>query len=171
MRLPYIEGSWFTIPLSRGFGVGLVARSAPSGKVIFCYFFGGFMSSPTLEEVRSLSAPDALLVGRVGDLYLLKGRWPVLGTLEGWNRENWPMPIFRRVASLSSKSWLVVRSDEDPNKIVSEEPVSSELPENVPRDQVFGAGALEVALSKLVEGSDPSRRTATLGIGIRRRLT
>ena len=92
MKLPYREGTWFGIPLRvEGFGVGLIARSTPSGKVILSYLFGPRRNSvPTLAEVEHLQPKDAVRVLRVGDLSLLTGSWPIIGQAPSWKRADWP---------------------------------------------------------------------------------
>jgi len=81
MELPYREGSWFAVPLRQGgFGLGLVARATEEGKVIVCYFFGPRRETvPVLADARHAKASDAVRVARVGDLFLLRGQWPIIG--------------------------------------------------------------------------------------------
>ena len=150
MKLPYREGTWFAVPLEQGaFAVGVVARATTKGKVILCYFFGPRRRSvPTLAEVESLNPSDTIRVIRVGDLSLLRGEWPIIGQSLSWKRSDWPMPAFVRRSELSRKAWRVQYSDDNPNAIDREEtePYDSTLE----RDSVFGAGAAELVLTKVL---------------------
>src|SRR3954471_347393 len=116
MKLPYSEGTWFAVPLGKGeYCIGVVARAAPRGCVMLCYFFGPRRCSlPSLSEVEDLRAGDAVLVARVGDLALVQGDWPVLGQPKIWRRQDWPMPFFIRRAEFSARAWKVHYSDHDP---------------------------------------------------------
>jgi Immunity protein 26 len=60
----YSEGDWFAIPLrGGGFATGLIARMMPHREgVLLGYFFGPRRDKvPTLDELRDLSTPDAIL--------------------------------------------------------------------------------------------------------------
>src|SRR5262245_29429759 len=97
-RLPYSDGDTFAVPLREGggFGVGVVARHDGRGGVIGYLFGHRFSEVPTLEAVAGLAPSDALRVMRFGDLGLTRGRWPILGRLDEWRPEDWPIPAFGR---------------------------------------------------------------------------
>src|SRR5581483_12073208 len=124
MKLPYREGTWFGMPLRQGgFAVGLVARATAQGKVILCYFFGPWRAAvPALGEVERLRPSDAIRAIRVGDLGLIRGKWPMIGHAASWTRSDWQMPTFIRRDPLSRRAWRVYHSDTDPNLIAREEP-------------------------------------------------
>jgi hypothetical protein len=61
------------------------------------------------------------------------------------------MPTFVRRDPLSRKAWRVYHSDTDPNLIDREEPEQYESP--LEDDGLFGSGAAELVLTKLL--SDP----------------
>lgn len=156
--LPYTEGDWFALPLrDSGHAIGLIARAAPSGRVLFGYFFGPRLKElPELDVTRDLKPEDALLLGMFGDLYLLQGRWPVLGRDRPWRRGVWPMPMFGRVDEVSGAAWIV-RYDEDmPSRQVCERACSVEQARGLPKDAVMGAGAAEIRLTKLLSTLPPS---------------
>ena len=150
MKLPYREGTWFGVPLRQGgFAVGLVARATAKGKVILCYFFGSRHTTvPALPEVERLKPSDAIRIIRVGDLGLIRGEWPIIGQANSWERSHWPMPPFARLDPLSRKAWRVYHSDSDPNLIDREEPEQYES--TLEDDGLFGAGAAELVLTKLL---------------------
>ncbi|NCB45008.1 MAG: hypothetical protein EOM59_20640 [Clostridia bacterium] len=155
MKLPYCEGSWFSIPLRHGgFGVGLVARIAKKGKIFLGFYFGPNRStSPKLSEVEKLTPQDAIGVYRTGDLALINGDWPIIGNATDWERTNWTVPFFYRHDEISRKIWKVVYSDSDPTIITKEEEISYEENSTLARDSVFGAGAIELLLTKTIESS------------------
>ena len=96
-RLPYCEGDWFAVPLrDTGYATGLVARADRRGGLLG-YFFGPRRESPaSLEDLQMLTPSDAILVGQFGDLGLLRGAWPIIGSAGAWDRAAWPMPLFAR---------------------------------------------------------------------------
>lgn len=148
-KLPYSEGPWFSVPLEGGgFGVGIVARAAPKGKIILAYLFGPKRSVvPTLAQVGGLKPQDAVLRIRVGALGLKQGEWPIIGQSESWQRSEWPVPAF--VRREPGGSWLVHYSDDDPSKRVAEEPAPSQIT-GLGRDSLFGSGAAEAILTKVL---------------------
>lgn len=151
-KLPYREGTWFAVPLKRGgYVVGVAARVAPKGRILFAYFFGpkreGF---PELEEVSSLTADQAVLYLRVGDLGLIEGQWQIIGQSANWNRSEWPMPKFVRREELTNRIYLVEYSDDDPSKRIRETRITMEESEHLQTDDLFGYGAAEIKLTKLL---------------------
>jgi len=151
-KLPYREGDWFGVPLrSRGYAVGVIARSGPSGKVLFGYFFGPRRETlPAIDELRGYAAEQAILVGQFGDLRLMNGSWPILGRLGEWERRDWPMPPMARVDVVSGKAWKVTYSEDDPNRAVHETACDPEEARQLPRDSLMGAGAVEIRLTNLL---------------------
>jgi hypothetical protein len=155
MKLPYREGTRFAVPLRNGgYAIGVVARSTSKGKVVLCYFFGPRRDSiPELNDVESLRSSDAIIVFRVGDLSLVRGDWPIIGTSASWKRQEWPIPPFIRRSELSQNAWRVHYSDSDPNLVVREEPIPYETT-NLGIDTMYGAGAAETVLNKLLSNSE-----------------
>jgi len=150
MSLPYREGTWFAVPLRRGgFAVGVVARTSREGKVLLGYFFGPRRRSvPSLADVQSSRPQDATLVVRFGDLSLIQGEWPIVGDTR-LDRSSWTVPDFARTDPLSGRSWRVRYDDRDPNVVVSEDPIVTEPA--LPRDGLYGAGAVEAALDRKLQ--------------------
>jgi hypothetical protein len=149
--LPYREGSCFAVPLRKGgYGLGIVARLAPRGKIVLAYFFGPRLETlPSSSDVPELKADEAIKCLRVGDLGLMNGEWPVLGDLPHWRREDWPTPGFVRRDDLSKRTWLVHYKDADPSAIELEEPVPYEM-SDLETSGLYGYGAVEVLLTKLL---------------------
>ena len=122
-KRPYKEGAWFAIPLEGGgFATGLVARCTPKGGLCLAYLFGPVRERiPTLDDVKSLRRQDAAKVWHVGDSHLMKGKWPLVGHLDSWERDEWPSPQFVRIDPLGQSKWRVTYSDVDTNEVVGEE--------------------------------------------------
>src|SRR5580765_7399095 len=121
MKLPYSEGTVFSVPLSSGgYARGVVARASAVGG-LFGYFFGPLLRSDNTAGFSDLNPEKAILRVRFGDLGLINGEWPICGQLGNWDRAQWPMPDFVRRDPLGHKKPIRVRySNSDPNKIESE---------------------------------------------------
>jgi hypothetical protein len=150
-RLPYGDGDWFAVPLRDdvGFALGVVARHDHRGGVIGYFFGERFEELPLLESVGSLRAQDAVRVMRFGDLGLVKGQWPILGRLDGWSAEEWPMVAFGR-RELTGRAFRVVYSPDDLRGPMAEELISDDECDRLPRDALSGAGAVERVLTALL---------------------
>ena len=105
---------------------------------------------PSLSHVKTLRPQNALLVCQFGDLSLVDGIWPIVGTLPSWSRNEWPVPAFSRTNALNRSITKVIYSDDDIDRILSEQPVSPDEAASMPRDGLFGAGAVEIVLTKLL---------------------
>jgi hypothetical protein len=160
--LPYIESTWFAVPLrNEGFAVGVVARMKADlkGGIALGYFFGPRLDTlPGLPYVNWLQAEDALLVCRFGDGGLFEGAWPIIGPATIWVREHWPMPAVLRTNPLNGTLSKVMYSEADIQKVIAETPASREDGSSLPRDGLFGAGAVEIVLTKAIEGTQFRKR-------------
>jgi hypothetical protein len=157
-KLTYQEGDIFAVPLrDGGYSVGVVARSPKKGKVLLGYFFRArFPSVPKPSDLPVLLPENAIKVAKFGDLSLMTGEWPVLGHLENWDRDDWPMPKFIRRDPLGKRARLVSYADNDPNQEIAEEPCSFEAT-GYEADTLWGAGFAEILLTKLL-GATPADR-------------
>ena len=95
---PYQQGSWFAVPIEDGaaYVLGLVARCNRSVNV-FAYFFDHVFEGqpPTLDDAQDLTASDAAWIMHTGGQAMIERRWPVVGTLPGWDPDDWPVPVLR----------------------------------------------------------------------------
>jgi hypothetical protein len=150
-RVRYTEGTWFALPLADGgFGTGVVARTKRGHGVILVYLFGPRRDGlPDLRELTFLAPSSALKVLRIGDLHLIDGSWPLLGTTAAWDRRRWPMPLFLRRDPLTGRERIIGYLDDDP---IQEVCVAQNLPsgEVLEHDGLWGAGAVESVMSKLL---------------------
>lgn len=145
-RNKIVEGTIFAVPLeTNGFAVGLVARASKRGGVLLGYFWGKWDNLPELDSL-SLTPQSTALVAKFGDLFLSDGKWPILGELSHWRREEWPMPLFVREEPFTGRRWEVKYSDDDPNALISEVPAKEGV-RYLP-NLLHGAGAMEIVLNK-----------------------
>jgi Immunity protein 26 len=147
-KLPYSEGSIFLVPLEGGgYARGVVARSAPKGKILLGYFFGPRVEGESDMPFDSLDAADSVLRLLFGDLGLIKNEWPVIGSIPNWDRTKWPMiETIRRDALGRLKPMLVRYADDDPSKVIAEEVLENDR--DLPTSGLAGSGFVEVVLSK-----------------------
>ncbi|PIT01756.1 hypothetical protein TSA1_13990 [Bradyrhizobium nitroreducens] len=151
MKLPYEEGSVFAMPLPNGgFARGVVARMPRNGKVLLGYFFGPHLEARGEATLDDLHPDLAVARIRFGDLGLIEGRWLILGNIPSWNRADWPFPDFVRRDPISRKAWLVRYVNDDPLRSVSELLSNYEDLQLLDSDGLFGAGAAEARISKLL---------------------
>jgi len=146
----YPNSSVFLVPLKDGgFARGVVARTAPDGKLLLGYFFGPRLASQAEADLSGLEPGNAILSLRFGDLGLLKGLWPVVGKLPEWNSTQWPMPHAVRRDPLGKLKPVLVRYDEnDPSKRLTEEVLENDI--DLPADGLAGYGFVEAKLTKLL---------------------
>ncbi|MEG2031140.1 MAG: Imm26 family immunity protein [Janthinobacterium sp.] len=155
--LPYREGSWFAVPLpGGGYAVGVVARTAPAGRIMLAYMFGPKRDSlPTLDELEALRPEQAVRRLRTGDMALLNERWPLLGDSRHWNRDAWPMPAFIRRNESLQRAWRASYADADPAKLDREESIPFDTP-GMESDSLYGYGATELLMNKLLAAEQAS---------------
>ena len=154
-RLPCKPGDWFSIPLDDGgMAVGMLARKG-HGSICFGYFFGPRRDHPpSRSALNHLRPDDAVLVCMFGALGLLDGRWTVLGPLPGWSKDAWPLPDFGRIDDPpGARAWRARYAEEDLRMIANDEVTIAEA-RQLPRDSLFGTGAVEIALSVLLEATN-----------------
>ena len=159
----YREGDWIGIPLGDGgYGVGLVARRIANGGFLG-YFFGPRRTTlPTVEDLQEYQPADAIVVGRCGETSLRRGEWPLLGPSPAWDRNRWPVPIFGRVIDLPGlvpAGWRVHYPDGDLSQTPYDTRVSVQEASALPSDATYGAGYMEVWLTRKL--GLPSQTTPT----------
>jgi len=150
--LPYKEGTVFALPLRRGgYAIGIVARTSALGGLFLGYLFGPVSRViPSLKDVENLRPEDALRIARIGDLSLMEKTWPIIGQIPSWIHEEWPIPPFIRRDDIAKKAWQVQYADTDANKVIAEKPMDYSTAAEFERDAVLGAGAAEIAMTKIL---------------------
>lgn len=147
--LPYAAGDVVAVPLrDRGFALGVVARADGKG-IALGYFFGRRIDAPDGEPGSLDLDPDrASKICRFGDRGIVKGLWPVVGRVAGWDPARWPVPTFCRNGE------ILVRYDDRTLQIVSERKSSEPGCTSLPEDGLAGSGFVEIKLTRLVAAQE-----------------
>ena len=141
------EGLLVAVPATDGVGylVGLVARAEKSrslGAAILLYFFPPRLRRvPHLDDVPVLHRDAAISVVRTGVRRIVEGAWPIVGTLQGFQRSDWPIPLFGGVSlSQPGLAWIVEYTDDriGVGAPRSERVVSVAEAERYPSDSAWG---------------------------------
>jgi hypothetical protein len=151
-KYDYDVGSIFCVPLrDGGYATGIVARCDHKG-LAFGYFFGPRLESiPESIALRDLSAEKAVLIGQFGDIGLKKGEWRLVGSIDQWNPDAWPMPAFCSPDDDEKMVTITYYDDRTlDTKSVSTVPRSEETAK-LPVDRVMGYGAVEIRLTRLLK--------------------
>lgn len=148
----YKEGDWFAVPLPKGgYATGRIARMKKGSPVLFGYFFGPREERiPQVGNLEKYSPENAVAKFLFGDLNLHNGEWPLVGESSTWERAEWPIPAFVRTEPISNRKWRVIYSDDDPTKVITEQLISDDMTNDLQKDSLLGAGAVEMALDKLL---------------------
>jgi hypothetical protein len=150
IKLPYSEGTVFVLPLRKGgFARGVVARMDGKGGILGYFYGPKYQSIGEANQIKDISPLNTIFRGIFGDPGLINGEWTIIGQIENWNREKWPMPLFIRTDELSKKAWLS-EYDENTFKCVSETKVDPIYKSRYPEDGSWGYGAIEIHLTKLL---------------------
>ena len=150
---PYKEGSVFQVPLKNGAAaLGVVARKPKGGKIVLGYFFSASASGAQgIELAHDLKAGEASHIFIFGDPYIKSGRWPIVGEINNWSRETWPVPKFLSRDPLSGKNYLVTYSDSNLILHESREPCGLDTA-GYPTDGVGDAEFVEISLTRSAVG-------------------
>jgi hypothetical protein len=74
---------------------------------------------------------------------------PIIGSTT-WRPEQWTMPKFRRTEPISGTTFMVTYAEDEPNREVDTQVVSPTLVAALAEDSLFGSGAVEIRLTKLL---------------------
>ncbi len=170
MKLYPKEGTVVAIPTEpSGWVLGIYVRTKKgrSASAPFGYFFGRvYKDIPSASEITELRPEHSILQCKFGDLGLVEGRWKIIGSIEPWDRTNWPMPPLMIPAD--PKQFLnydqLVRYDEDnpSRELFRESHPAGTL--RLPLAAMPGSTALERKLSDIVNDRQPPFNFLTGGI-------
>lgn len=150
-RISYREGDVIAVPLRDGsWGLGVVARMDAKGGLIGYFFAPKYASVPSSTKHFSKRPAEAVLVVHCGDLGLLESKWKVIGQMEHWERGAWSIPVFVRTDMISGLSRKIIYSEESLTREVKTLPCPPQEVGVLPKDGVWGAGAVEKTLSRLL---------------------
>jgi hypothetical protein len=157
-KINYREGDWFQVPLdpgAKGVAVGVMARMDHGGGGLGYFFL--FDKLPSPAELAALRPEQADHITQFGDLGLVRGEWPILGQVPGWDRETWAPPRAYSHQDAISKRWYL-RFYEPWNLYDHQVPTTEKEAAQYPQDGLSGGGAVVGYLSRLAEEG----RTRTL---------
>jgi hypothetical protein len=101
------EGNLFAIPLTQdGYGIGLVAREYKT--ITLGYFFDiVYQDIPEKINDKDIRNWGIALIGKFSSPGIKNGEWPLLKTDFIFNKEEWPIPIFKTQEPLTEKYYAV----------------------------------------------------------------
>jgi hypothetical protein len=135
-----------------GWGIGVVGRVDPRGVGLGYFMPDRHMAPPAVATFAATSPGSAVLVCLFSDAAARSGDWIDLGSLPGWRRDEWPVPRFVRRDAVRGQ--VVVQYDEQDLVTPSSE-IRASVTDTAgfPRDDLFGSGAVELALTALTRRS------------------
>jgi hypothetical protein len=163
-KIRFGEGDLFGVPLTTGgFAAGLVARRDSAG-LTFGYFFGPRRNSmPSIGEFGELSAAAAVYVRIFGHYPLIAGVWPLIGRMENWHRDEFPLPAFCRSPPKGHEQdgcLLVWHDDSNFLYPVRRARVTREECERFPADGVCGYATVAEELDCILDPAELQARLA-----------
>ncbi len=146
-KINYSEGDIITVPLSDNSGqeaIGVVARMNGEG-IAFGYFF-----SPATDTTE-LDSKSSILAGMFGDLGLIDGKWKVVGKVEPWVRDQWPLVPLLAYRNAGQSTELIHYDEETLKEVKAVKVEPESVNENdYHRDGLMGAGFVEKRLTKII---------------------
>ncbi|MGK3962050.1 immunity 26/phosphotriesterase HocA family protein [Sorangium sp. So ce118] len=153
-RRPAPNGTVFLVPLrDSGYAIGVLARATGEGHA-FGYFFGPRVSKASDVDMAKLIPKNALLVGKFGDLEILRKNWPIVGALKDWAPADWPMSPMARIDEVAGRAWLATYDDSF--DCIEETEIDVDTASRYPYDRMMGAGAVEIRLTSLIRSAEES---------------
>jgi Immunity protein 26 len=143
----------------RRVGLGLIARGN-NRPVRLGYFFPLELFDGAPDKANlSLNRKQSVLVRMFGDLEIVRGNWPIVGHLQDFTPETWPMPKFERFMSGSDgpNTRIITEYDEERLAQYVFESEASRLPKDydlsfVVEEALAGAYSLAYQLEEKLSG-------------------
>lgn len=149
----YQEGDWFVVPLNgTGYALGLAARVSIRYNIIAGYFFPPrYNTMPLIENIRTLNAGSAILIGLVSHLGFRQGDWKIIHRPNKWYREEWPLPSFVSIDAVDpSLAYRRQYNEDNLVHMVKEEKIALAEAKNYFSDGLYGYKAMEIYLNSLL---------------------
>ena len=152
-KTTYQEGDIFVVPLDDGRQVlGVVARR---GRNKTRDFVLGYFFKQGLDESPSLKAANSILAIQFGNLCLKNKKWPIIGKVDPWIREEWPIPKFYRDSFREfggANFFQHIHYDDELNEVGEQRiPIAqNEEIQGYSRDAFYDALAVEIRLAELL---------------------
>jgi Immunity protein 26 len=152
-KLRYKNGSIFTVPLrTKGYAIGLIVRNY-EGYILGYFLNRVFENIPNLDSVKDLFITENIsYISIHGSMGLRNKEWIIIGLMDNFNEECWPIPEFKKEVMLLDKTWYGVTYDETFSITTSVERKITEIEsKNMPEDGFAGHGFVEIKLTNLLE--------------------
>lgn len=140
-----LEGMVVAVPLrgEPGYLLCVVARTKNSASVsgeILGYFFGPVLSqAPAEGHAVHFEASTALCSVRTGTRRIFEGKWKVVGSVDPFIRNEWPIPTYGRIFEPDPEyAWTIQFRDDRLDGRRIETRVSAEEAGRYPIDEIWG---------------------------------
>jgi len=145
------EGNLFAVPLQLGrYAIGLAARE---NKGITLGYFFNFVSPSLPVEVKGdvISKGNVIFLGKFSAMGIENGEWPLIRTDFTFNRDEWPIPVFKMQEPLTEKYFAVIYDETLLNE--SRYAITEEEANKLFGYGLHGYKVIEPRLSRLVAGT------------------
>lgn len=151
-KVKYVDGDIFVFPLrNNGFGVGLIAHHN-KGMIVGYFLNEKFKRIPKTDELNlKFEKKNIIYICIFGQLGLKNEEWKLIGRLDKFKKEDWPIPEFKRSVMFLEETWLGVSYDKELSIDTIERKITKEVAENMPDDGLAGHGFVEIKMTKLLE--------------------
>lgn len=78
----------------RQIALGLVARGGRRLSKLGYFFRIELYNNVGDAANLTLESGQSVWVAMFGHMHIFRGKWPIIGKLKGFSREDWPMPVF-----------------------------------------------------------------------------
>lgn len=158
MKQKKIEGSIFLVPLlNGGYTLGLVARHYKHG-TLFYFFKEKYATKIEKIPIEAIRKDNILWVKQGGDGAFIKHTWPILGVLPKWDKDEWPIPVFKTKDILKGFP-IAVFLDERLEEIDRKRITEKEAKQIKWKNGIAGTGYIEEELSELLYNSFVSKES------------
>lgn len=150
------QGQIFAIPLKdKGYGLGLIARK--NDMIALGYFFKTVFEQLPIGKVEAdlISKANVILIGKFSCLGISNNEWPLLKSDFVFKKDNWPIPFFKG-KDLGGDDFFSVLYDDSLLK-ETRRWISKNEAENLFEHGLYGYGALEIKLSRIIKSSGENK--------------
>jgi len=159
----YSEGDCFVFPLEEGgFARGVIARCNHAMGELLGYFFPPTFHTQSEAVIsEDLKWENAVYVRLFSDMGLTKDEWKIIGKVEPWAREDWPIPVFGRVLAHTNQGELCHYDDKLQIDYTRSVKVSIAEAQKYPADSFATYGSMERIVSQILHDMFPGQRQVT----------
>lgn len=135
--------------------LAIIARACRSR--LFAYFFAfPAQQTPAPDDLRALSAQDAIGMMLVGGSPIERGRWHLIATSLAFDENAWPFPVFASRGAFGD-AWTQVRYDPQTLQIVERQPTPADAARALADARFADAPQAEEALRRLLaDAAEPA---------------